>query len=246
MTGILLADCETTSADPDTTEIIEAAWLELPDDIDSFLAVRNTQKFPFYHQRFQPTQSIQLGAMATHNIIPSDLEGCAKSELFELPDDVFFLIGQNIDFDAKCMGVYELDLPAIRRICTLALSRWLFPEVDSHKQVAMIYHIGHQIGDLAWARDLTSKAHAALDDVRVCAVLLRFLIGEMRKRGYVVDSWDELHELSEQARIPKVMSFGKHKGDLISDVPSSYAQWYSRQDETDHYVIKAFKKAGKI
>jgi exodeoxyribonuclease X len=35
------------------------------------------------------------------------------------------------------------------------------------------------------------------------------------------------------------MPFGKHKGELISDVPSDYKQWMLRQDNVSEYLRKA-------
>lgn len=239
----LIADTETTSADTETGEIIEAAWLHMPGTVVEFMTIKNPGRFEHYHQRFQPSAPIQFGAMATHNIIPEELNGCAKSELFELPAYTDYLIGHNIDFDAKMMGVFED--ATIGRICTLALSRWLFPGVDSHKQGAMIYYIGSLLQDYAWAKALTTGAHAALDDVKMCAILLRFLIGELRRRKYDVDTWEQLHAISETARIPTVMGFGKHKGEPIENVPSSYVNWYRGTEDKDPYLLEAFKRAGK-
>lgn len=238
MTSAIIADTETTGIDPEKDQIIEAAWLVLPGSVAEFTAVRQVALFPFYHERFKPSVPISLGAMSTHNIVHSDLEGCLDSDQFHLPDEVQLMIGHNIDFDAGMMKN-----PDVLRICTLALSRWLFPELDTHKQVAMIYYIGRLHGKEEWARDIVSNAHAALDDVRCCAILLRFLIIEMQKAGHVVDTWIQLHELSETARIPTVMGFGKHKGLAITDVPFDYIQWYRRQAETDPYYIEAFRRA---
>lgn len=235
----IIADTESTGF-ADDSEIIEAAWIDVPSTIKEFMSLKRYSGLSYYHQRFKPTSQMQFGAMATHNIIPDDLEDMARSELFEYPDDVHYLIGHNIDYDWRMFGE-----PTGFRICTLALSRWLFPELDSHKQTAMIYFMGWQIGDLEWARNLVKESHNALIDVNVCAILLRFLILEIQKRGMMCDTWHDLHALSETARIPTVMNFGKHKGELVKDVPSSYVQWYRRQDETDPYYIEAFKRAGK-
>lgn len=236
---IIIADSETTGIGQDA-EIIEAAWLQLPPTPEDFIAISKQSALPFYHQRFQPSCSIELGAMATHNIIPSDLDGMAASSLFEFEEEVGFLIGHNIDFDHRIFGEPDVNL-----ICTLALSRWLFPELDTHKQTAMIYFIGSTIGNLGWARNIVQNAHSALADVRACAVLLRFLIQEIKKRNLCIDTWDQLHALSNDARVPTVMPFGKHRGEPIRSVPSSYVNWYRGQAETDQYVLEAFKRAGK-
>lgn len=83
------------------------------------------------------------------------------------------------------------------------------------------------------------NAHAALDDVRNCSVLLRFLLKHAEKAGHPVSTWEEVHALSEIARIPTVMAFGKHKGTPIvrGQLEPSYVAWYRRQAETDPYYL---------
>lgn len=238
----IIADVESTGADTKTDQIIEAAWLVLPSTVDEFMAVKNPKTLNSYNQRFKPTIAISYGAMATHNIISTDLEDCIPSSEAELPSGVDYIIGHNIDFDVAMFGGGD---PATRRICTLALSRWLYPELDSHKQAAMLYFIGHQIEQPGWARDMVKGAHAALDDMIMCAVLLRFLIQTLRSRGFLIDTWQMLSELSDEARIPTRMGFGKHKGDLIADVPASYVRWYRGTEDQDQYLLEAFKRAGK-
>lgn len=240
MIKVLLGDTETTGTDHEKDQIIEAAWLHLPQTVAEFCAVKTPDVFEFYHERFKPSIPISLGAMSVHNIIDEDLTDCLDHDQFAFPHDADYLIGHNIDFDWQMMGE-----PEVRRICTLALSRSLFPELDSHKQAAMIYHIGTIYNRRAWARDVVKGAHAALDDVRMCAALLRFLILMLKHKGTEVESWEQLALISDEARIPTVMSFGKHKGLRIEDVPSDYVRWYRGQVDKDEWLLKAFARAGK-
>lgn len=232
-------DTETTGTDHTVDQIIEAAWLELPELPYQFSAIRSPAEFPSYCERFRPSVPIGLGAQAVHHIITADLKDCRPSADFELPADAGYLIGHNVDFDWRMSGE-----PGIARICTLAISRYLFPEKDSHTQSAMIYMIGRRHSREEWARELLKNAHAALDDVRNCAILLRFLLSEAMDKGHACDTWEEVHALSETARIPTVMGFGKHKGLPISQVDKGYVRWYRSQIETDPFYLEAFKRAG--
>lgn len=213
----LIFDTETT----DTTEpqVIEAAWIQ-PDGSGE------------YCERFRPSKEISLGAMATHHIVPSDLECCRPSSAFALPA-VEYLIGHNVDFDWKAAGE-----PAVKRICTLAMSRWLFPNIDSHTQTAMMYHLFPK----EEARELCKNAHNALADVKVCRMLFDALTDEMESRGIPAGNLGEIWQASETARIPTIMAFGKHKGAKIEDVPRDYMRWYLNQTETDEYLRQAFIK----
>lgn len=237
----IIFDTETTGVDPEKDQIIEAAWLELPGMPFEFAAVRQPSDFPSYCNRFRPTVPIGLGAQAVHHIIAADLKDCIGSDQFELPVNVSYLIGHNIDFDWRFAGQ-----PATPRICTLAISRYLFPEKDSHTQSAMLYMIGRQHSREAWARELLKNAHAALDDVRNCAILLRYLLTAAMDQGHACDTWEEVHALSETARIPTKMGFGKHKGTTIArgQLDPGYVRWYRSQAETDPFYLEAFKRAG--
>lgn len=234
-------DCESTGTDHEKDQIIEAAWLDLPATPAEFLAVK-LDSLTAYCERFKPTVEISLGAQAVHHIIAADLAACLPSSSFALPADTSYLIGHNVDFDAKFSNA--MDLP---RICTLALSRHLFPEQGSHTQSAMLYMIGREYDREDWVRGLLKNAHAAGDDVRNCAILLRYLLKVIEKRtGSVPETWAELHEYSEQARIPTVMGFGKHKGTPIErgQLDPGYVRWYRGQAETDPYYLAAFERAG--
>ena len=240
MTDIpIIFDTETTGTDPEEDQIIEAAWLEIPPTPAEFHLVPNAKAFPHYHERFRPTIPIKFGAQATHHILCEDLVACRDPKELKIPKSVTMLIGHKIDFDWSMMGA-----PNIQRICTLALSQFLFPDKDSHTQSAMLYLVGRRQGKEARIRDLLRGAHAALDDIRNCSILLRFLLIEAAERGYAVGTWKEVHTLSELARIPTVMRFGKHIGMPINQVPAGYVRWYRGTEDQDPYYIEAFKRAG--
>lgn len=211
-----IIDTETSNAD-DTAEIIEAAWIDLDDDSE-------------YCERFTPTGPISFGAMAVHHIMPQDLITCRPSAEVTLPP-ADYVIGHNVDFDWRVIGS-----PDVKRICTLALCRYLWPELDSHKQGAIMYFL---FG--ADARDQVKLAHCALDDVRMCQQILYSCVGELIQRGICCDTMEDIWQASEVARVPTVMSFGKHKGTAIKDVPRDYVRWYLGQAETDPYLVKAFQ-----
>jgi len=190
---VIIFDTETTGFE--NPEVIEAAWVHATLKLDMNLAAQA------YCERFKPSTAITLGAMATHHIIMSDLEDCRPSSEFQLPE-IDMIIGHNVDFDWKVIGS-----PEIKRICTLALSRWMFPKLDSHSQSAMLYHFFPH----SKARELCKNAHSALADVANCRLLFHCLIDEMVERNIPCGTWDEIHAASEIARIPTVMPFGKHK-----------------------------------
>jgi len=127
MSAIIL-DTETT--DTESPQVIELAYIQMqaPVSRDSDILVR---------RRFRPSKPISLGAMATHHIIPADLVDEPEwPGRWDLPEGVQYLVGHNIDFDWHAIGS-----PNVKRICTLALARSVWPEIDSHRLSALMYYL---------------------------------------------------------------------------------------------------------
>ncbi|QWD91445.1 3'-5' exonuclease [Polynucleobacter sp. MWH-Braz-FAM2G] len=217
MPQAIIFDIEAT--DKNDAVIIEAASLDV------------TSLHPFevgnpWVQRYNPGKPISLGALATHHIMDEELVNCPPSSSFRLPAGTKYLIGHNIDFDWVAIGS-----PEVKRICTLALARSLWPDLDSHTQSALLYYFERET-----ARDQLRNAHSALADVWICSKI----VGQILQKLQPV-SLDALWEMSEKARIPKIMPYGKHKGELISQMPTDYKQWLLRQDNVSGYLRKALE-----
>lgn len=214
----LILDTETTSADD--PHLIELAYIKLTEGDLVDLRVSET-----YEQRFNPQVPSSLGALATHNILDSELTECPHPDTFTLPE-CDYLIGHNIDFDWRVIKE-----PDVKRIDTLCLARNIWPNLDSHKLGACLYHV---MGDDA--KPLVTGAHGALNDCEMVRHLLRYLVPH-----YKVDNpftWEALYMASEFARIPAYMPFGKHKGTPIKDLPADYVRWLKTTD-IDEYLRKA-------
>lgn len=220
MTSAIILDTETTSFDG---EVMELAWISLDGK-------------EVYEQRYKPTKQATWGAVAVHHILPEDVMDCPPSA--EAPKDIpraDYWIGHNIDFDWKILGQ-----PPVKRICTLALCRRLWPESDSHSLTAMMYFL---FGQNPTTRKLVRGAHAALDDVRLTERVLREIC---RIAKLDLDDLAGLHEESEEARVPRTWPFGKFKGEPISAADRGYANWYRRQPDPDPYIIEALKRANLL
>jgi exodeoxyribonuclease X len=199
--------------------LIEAAWLEL-ESIEPF-SINN----PFV-QRYNPGKPITLGALATHHILDEELIDCPPASSFSLSGDVKYLIGHNVDFDWEVIGK-----PEIKRICTLALARKLWPNLDSNNQGALLYYL-----DRNTAREQLRNAHSALTDVGICAVILDHICQQLD-----IKTIEDLYAESEKARVPTTMPFGKHKGLPLGDLPIDYKQWLLGQGDIDPYLKKALE-----
>lgn len=217
-------DSETTGLnDP---QLVEAAYLQLA-------AIPGLPVATEFLQRYKPGKPIELGALATSHILDEELADCPDHTEFQLPAEIEYLVGHNVDYDWGVIGK-----PELKRICTAALSRRLWPDADSHSQSAMIYlHYREQ------APGLLRNAHAALDDVKNCRLLLvKILDALATELGRPVTEWEELWSISEDARIPTVIGFGKHRGAKFSDLPADYRRWLLNQPDLDPFVRKALQR----
>lgn len=217
MTNAIIFDTETTGKNE--AKMIEAAWIQL-ESINPFVTSAS------FNQRYNPGKPIEFGALATHHILDEELIDCPSPESFELPEGLEYLIGHNVDYDWNIIGQ-----PNIKRICTLALSRRAWPTLDSHTQSALFYYLSRST-----AREVLKNAHSALADVNICAVIL-----ENACKALNISTIDDLYTASEAARIPSHMTFGKHKGVPIADIPRDYKAWLLNQDNVDVYLRKALE-----
>lgn len=221
----IIFDTETTDAGDDA-EIIEAAWLPIDVTKHGLDGYGDA-----YEKRFKPSKPITFGAMAVHHIHESDLEGCDPSGSFALPETVEYLVGHKIDFDWQAAGA-----PAhVKRICTLAMARKLWPEESSHTLGALMYMLST---DRERTRQDLRAAHSALADVISCGTLLDAII----EKAGPFDSLEALWQFSEDCRVPEKITFGKHAGTAIKDLPTDYVLWFVRQSDVDPYLRVALER----
>jgi exodeoxyribonuclease X len=237
MTAIIL-DVETTGVDE--PDVIELAILPL---VETFSPTPQTllsnEGYPTA-LHFKPRKPISLGAMATHHIIEDDLKDAPLWQgSYPLAPDRQYIVAHSADFDWKAIGS-----PDVKRICTLALARKLWPMLESHSLAALTYHLMSH----AKARELLKNAHSALVDAMLCHQLL---IAELALMP-LISSWERLWAASEKARIPTHFTFGKYgpqagqPGIAIEEVrrmDPSYIDWcLSKCDQCqDEYWQRALR-----
>lgn len=190
---------------------------------------------PLFTKFYRNTKQIELGAMATHHIVSSDLQCYEPWDNSEFPSYVSdgYMIGHNVDYDWEVVGK-----PEIKRICTLAMARTFWPTLDSHSQSALMYYTyGEE------ARPMVLGAHKAEQDVwNLTQLWGKLFLPEILRRLGPLTSWEQVWALSEDCRIPRIMTFGKYKGQSINDVDRGYIQWYLRQPDQDPYLVTAFTR----
>ena len=182
-----------------------------------------------FDEYFSCPEPIALGALATHHILETDIAEKPSFDTFKMPQGVQYLIGLNIDYDITAIQKCQPDF-TVKGICTLALCRMVWPELP-HTLSAMYYHV---MDDLELARKHLRHAHNAKADIYFTGVILKTLVEQLG-----IKDMNSLFIMYESARIPKYITFGKHKGTAIKDLDPSYVTWLLRQDDLDPYLRKA-------
>ncbi|WP_179992483.1 MULTISPECIES: putative quorum-sensing-regulated virulence factor [unclassified Acinetobacter] len=186
-----------------------------------------------FDEFYSCSEPIAYGAMATHHILESDIEGKPSFDTFRLPKDVDCLIGHNINYDIEAIRKCGTDVPE-KSICTLALARFTWPELETHTLSALFYYVS---SDKEKARNYLRNAHSAKYDIWFTYIILKNIC---LKLG--IKDMNSLHVLSEQVRTPNVMPYGKHKGTPLKEVPKDYVKWMLTTD-IDPYLRKALEAA---
>ncbi len=192
-------------------------------------------KSQIFDQLYRVDEPISYAAMAVHHILESELVDQPHYTSFSLPQDTTYIIGHNIDYDIRALEKCGVDTSKIKAICTLALARLVWPDAEAHNISALIYMITK---GSAKARDMIKKAHRADMDIILTANILMHEIHHLK-----IQTIEELYTASEDARIPRTINFGKHRGTAIADLPADYMQWLLRQEDLDPYLRKAIENA---
>lgn len=116
--------------------------------------------------------------------------------------------GHNVAFDIRMVSSV---LPQMYgKVCTLKLARLVYPELENHQLQTIRYTFGLEAG----------PAHRAMGDVITCLSFLKHIAREKDT---------DLEGLFQLCRKPisldTKITFGKHKGTRLRDLPTSYVHW---------------------
>lgn len=191
-----------------------------------------------YDEYFSIPDDIKIswGAMAMHHILEQDIKDKPSYLQFKLPDAVEYIIGHNVDYDIEAIRKCGVDVGSIKGICTLALARYTWKNEQSHSLSALVYML---LDGMPKAREVVRDAHNAAADIRMTASILNSIVAKNS-----IKTIKDLYQLSEIARTPVEMPFGKYKGLPIHKLESNYVEWLLKQTELDPYLKKALKRRG--
>jgi exodeoxyribonuclease X len=206
MANYLLADTETTGVGT-SDRVVEVAWMVIDDAfniLDEGASLIN------------PLMPIPAGASAVHGITNKDVVDAPT--ITQYFDDIlggklgygdFIFVAHNAQFDYRYLSPFLAE--GTPQMCTLRLARKLYPDVDNHKLGTLVYALELEVDK--------DRFHSADVDMAV----LMAMLGKMSEDfGYTL--WD-LFELANTPIQMTKMTFGKHKGTPLKDLPASYASW---------------------
>lgn len=212
---LAVIDTEGTSAIPAESKVVEVAFALLNESLEvqgQFASLVN------------PECAIPPSASAVHHIVDADVanepkfnELCLES-MFSDEEAVVF-VAHNAQYDKTVLPPYQ----KYPWLCTLRLARHLLPDEDSHALQTLRYSLS-----LPVKLPDGMQMHRAEADVVVATELLKHLLHVYREQQGVQEEYLNIHDVIAFAAQPimyKKMPFGKHRGELISNIPRSYLQW---------------------
>lgn len=207
--NILVIDAETTGL-VEPIGLVEASWafVRYNEEYNEYtLDEESSHTFTT-----NPCRSINCAASAKHGIRDEDVtDDLPKIEDLPFPKEPCIFVAHNTPFDRP---IFEPYLNVVDELCTLVLSRRLIHGPDNHQLATLACYCG-------LSRQIS---HRASGDVVHCAELLIWLL---TKTGWTID---QMLAFYKQPWVCKFMPWGKHAGELMTDVPKSYLGWLSRQD----------------
>lgn len=214
MNNYLILDTETAGLQGGVCEI---AWATIDDDLnilEQHVALVN------------PERPIEPGAQAIHGITDEMVKDKPTlAEVATLLPKSGWLIAHNSPFDMRMIASAYVPEASL---CTLSLSRKYIKGTTNHKLETL-------------QRELNlpnRKSHSALGDILTVHDLLQHLLP---MTGVKLET---LFKRAGQPKMLHVMTFGKHKGVPLMQVPKDYLDWLSKQENLDpdlKYTLEKFK-----
>lgn len=191
-----ILDTETASLEGG---VVEIAFLV----VDEQLTVQSE-----FHSLVDPQRPIEPGAQAVHGISAEDVAGKPTMETIAdmLGDNPIKMIGHNVSFDKRMIAPH---IQVEEEMCTLALAREFIKGTTNHKLETLQKELGLP----------EQKSHSALGDVYTCLDLLQHLVNITNL------DFKTLWARAQKPKMVQRMPFGKHKGQLIANLPRSYRDY---------------------
>lgn len=197
-------DIETTGTNPQRDAIVEIASVDLRADC----TISNR-----HSALVAPGIPMPAEASATHHLIDSDLVGAKPIEQAVEPfkgADAY--VAHNCAFERSFLERFFDD---VLWVCTYKCALRLWPDLASHSNQALRYHLG-LINPFGIDRVALAPHRAASDAIVTAAIF--FEIARHAK-------WPDLVQWSYEPALMTYVRFGMHRGERFDAVPADYLLW---------------------
>ena len=232
----LILDTETNSDDYKIAEIIEAGFV-----------IRENNNWTIFQELHKPIErpippKVSAITYITNKMVEDRPHFLDEKEIFQSVVDGYkngYLVAHNHFFDMRVLGNHGIDTENHNWICTWRMAKKIFNDVPSIEETNLPY--------LRFALELEVPddmlCHRAGNDSYMTARLLETLVGYMEEMGLIdIDQpyGPQIHAWAQQPIIYERMPFGKHKGELMTEIPHSYWKWAmqnmdSLNEEADNF-----------
>ncbi len=226
----VVLDTESTGLDPKKAEICELAATTgstVPTTKDKLFGTK--EPIPFLASA---KNNISRKMIENEPLFVDSLHDAI--DILDLDKDKDYLVAHNYTYDKTILESSlsnEKDMLDILKekkwICTYRLAKHLYPAEENPE-------ISYQLNYLRFMFDLPVdglSVHRAGDDTKVCWYFIKHIASEILEsipEDELTEDFDLgkfLLDLSSSPVLYKSMPFGKHKGQLLKDIPKSYFDW---------------------
>jgi len=231
----LIIDFETTGTDYKTAEIIESGF-----------CIRENNEWIIFQELHKPITTKIPPMVESITYITNDMVG--NSPTFINTKDTFqavvngftdgYAVGHNYFYDMKVGQNHGIIMP-VNSICTWRMAKKLFNGVDDIESTTLPY--------LRFALELDvpieMRCHRGGNDCFITGKLLEVMVDLMESSGLLDLDKPYGPQIAKWAAEPIIyerMPFGKHKNELMTDIPHSYWKWAmqnmdSLNEEADNF-----------
>lgn len=217
----LVLDTETNSDDYKIAEIIESGFV-----------IREDGDWTIFQELHKPVDrpipaKVESICYITNKMVEDKPAFVDSSETFQAVVNGYskgYLVAHNHFYDMRVLERHGINMEGYSWLCTWRMAKKLFNGVDSIAETNLPY--------LRFALELDvpieMHCHRAGIDSYITGKLLEVLVEYMEGMGLIDKDLPYGPQIEEYMSAPIIyerMPFGKHKGELMTAIPTSYWNW---------------------
>lgn len=217
----LVLDTETNSSDWRLAEIIEAGFV-----------IREGDSWTIFQELHRPVENkigpkIESICYITNKMVEDKPTFAEVSGVFQSVVDGYvggYLVAHNHSYDMKVLDRHGIDTSKHTWICSWRMAKKIFNDIPDIAETNLPY--------LRFALELDVpielRCHRAGNDSFITGRLIEVLVGLMEDTGLLDLSKPYGPQIAKWAAEPIIytrMPFGKHRDELMTEIPHSYWKW---------------------